>query len=100
MICLESPSFDALVDPLNVQNDLAFLTDILAIEALTAFMMRVNCDRSKSQFQHWIGGGGEQTHRGCTERRYNWARPCPHDSGIKRETGVISSELEYMRSHF
>ena len=34
------------------------------------------------------------------ERRYSWVRPCPHDSGIKRETETISSELGYMRSHF
>ena len=50
MICLKSPSLDALVDPSNVQNDLASLTSILAIEALTVFVMRVNYDRGKPLF--------------------------------------------------
>jgi len=47
VIRLKSPDLDTLVDPLDIQNDLAFLTDILAVEALTTFAMRVNCDRSE-----------------------------------------------------
>ena len=53
MICLKSTSLDALVDPLRVEDDLPFLTDILAIEALTTFAMGVNCDRSKGLFEYW-----------------------------------------------
>lgn len=51
VICLKSPSLDALVDPLNVQNNLALLTGILAVETLTALTMGVNYDRSKSLFE-------------------------------------------------
>ena len=49
---MESTSLDALVDPLHVENDLPFLTGILAIKALTTFTMGVNCDRSKGLFKH------------------------------------------------
>ena len=52
MIRLKSTGLNALVDPLDVENDLSFLTGILAIKALTTFVMRVNCDRSKPLFQH------------------------------------------------
>ena len=53
MICLKSTSLDTLMDPLHVEDDLPFLTSILAIEALTAFTMRVNCDRSKALLERW-----------------------------------------------
>ena len=40
------------------------------------------------------------THQGYMGRHYSWVRQYPHDSRIKRETGTISPELEYMRSQF
>ena len=52
VICLESTGLDTLVDPLRVEDNLSFLTGILAIEALTTFAMRVNCDRGKGLFEH------------------------------------------------
>jgi len=53
VICLKNSGLDAFVDPLHVQNNFAFLTNILTIEALTAFTMGVNCDRGKSLIQCW-----------------------------------------------
>ena len=100
MICLKSPGFDTLVDPLDIQNDLAFLTDILAVEALTTFAMRVNCDRGEPLFQCWDGRRTKETDRGYMGHRYSSVRPRPHDSGIKKETGTVRPELEYMHSQF
>ena len=100
MICLKGPGLDTLVDPLDIQNDLAFLTDILSVEALTTFVVRVNCDRSEPLFQCWRGRRAKETDRGYMGRRYSSVRLRPHDPGIKKETGTVSPELEYMHSHF
>ena len=46
VVCLKCTGFHAPDDPLSVEDDLAFLSSILTVEALTGFLVGINWNPS------------------------------------------------------